>query len=57
MKKVIGILFVTIISICLFAKTGYFNSKMRNDSEFEYQKIMIGGLVGLLGIYFMMKYI
>jgi uncharacterized protein YqgC (DUF456 family) len=52
---VIGIIFVTIISICLFAKTGYFNSKMKGDSEFEYQKIMVGGLVGLFVIIFMIK--
>ena len=46
--KAIVLIFIAIIVVCLFAYTAYFNSLLKVDSEFAYQKIAIGGLVAML---------
>jgi hypothetical protein len=56
-KKAIGLIFVIVIMLCLFTKTAYFNSLMKGDSDFEYQKIAGGGLIGMLLVVFVIKYI
>jgi hypothetical protein len=59
--RIIGLLFVIIIGIFYVAKTAFFNSRKRlsigEDSEFTYQKIAIGTIIGGLFVTIYLKFI
>lgn len=56
-KPLIAILFVTAITIYLFAKTAFFGSMKKGENTDAYTKIMIGGVAGVFILHKIINYI
>jgi hypothetical protein len=56
-KPLIAILFVTVFTLYLLAKTAYFGSMKKGDNSDAYSKIIIGGVAGVLILYRIVIYL
>jgi len=56
-KPLIAMLFVTLITLYLLAKTAFFGSMKKGDNTDAYTKIMIGSVAGTLIMYKIVNYI
>lgn len=56
-KPIITILFVTLITLYLLAKTAFFASKKKEDNTEAYKTIMLYGFVGMLILHMIVNYI